>query len=92
MDATPPPFAEGRSTQRAEEYRSFLIYLNRDSNKRRGAAKGLPYRARTAKGKENLESGEPAKGALCELSMSGVRNGRDGVMANLINLINRYAQ
>ena len=41
-DATPRPFAEGRSTKRAEGYRRFLINPNRESDMRRGAVEGCP--------------------------------------------------
>ena len=91
-DAARRPFAEGRSTQRIEGYRRVLIHPNKDSDKRRGATEGLPYLDRTASGKEKLECGEPAKGALSELSRSGAQNGRDGVMANLVDLASSYAK
>ena len=87
-----PPSADNSSTKLAEARRRFLIHPGQDSDKRRGAAEGLPYLARTANGKEKLECGEPAKGALSELSRSRAQNGRDGVRATLFNLTNSYAK
>ena len=63
-----------------EGHRKFPVNPNRESAKRRGAAEGMPYPTRIANGKEKRECGEPAKGALSELSRSGAQNGRDGLL------------